>query len=158
MIKKPALAVAIFFLSLQMAIAQAPQAINYQGVVRDAAGLVINAQSLNLRLSVHDITATGTIVYQETHVITTNAFGLFNVKIGQGIAQSGSFSAINWGANNKYIEPEIDLGSGFISMGSSQFVSVPYALYAGNGGSSTSYTSGSGIAISGSVITNTAQT
>lgn len=113
--------------------AQAPQGIKYQGVARNAAGTVLGNQALNVRLSVHDINPTGTVIYRETHNVTTNQFGLYNATIGQGAVLTGVFSSIAWGTGNKYIEQEVDFGSGFVSMGTSQFMSVPYALYASGG-------------------------
>ena len=59
--------------------AQTPQAFNYQGVARNTAGAPMGSTTLGLRLSIHDGSATGPVVYQETHTPTTNAFGLYNV-------------------------------------------------------------------------------
>ncbi len=153
---KQLLLLAFFAICFSGLNAQAPQAFNYQGIARNAAGLPLNNQAITLRLTIHDLTATGTPVYKETHAVTTNQFGLYVVNMGQGLAVSGTFNAINWAVGNKYIEHEVNLGAGFINMGVSQFLSVPYALYSGNS-SAVSYTSGAGIAIvSGSVITNAA--
>lgn len=113
--------------------AQVPQGIKYQGVARNAAGTVLGSQALIVRLSVHDINPTGTVIYRETHNVTTNQFGLYNATIGQGAVLTGVFSSIAWGTGNKYIEQEVDFGSGFVSMGTSQFMSVPYALYSSGG-------------------------
>lgn len=136
--------------------AQAPQKINYQGIARDNAGAPYPNQPLGLRLSIHDISATGTIQYQETHTITTNAYGLYNVAIGTGSVTIGSFPAIGWGAGDKYIQVEIDPtgGNNYIQMGTTQMLSVPYALYAANGGGPT-YSGGTGITISGTTINST---
>ncbi len=155
MMKKQVLVLMLFMISIGGVYAQVPQAIKYQGVARDAGGMILNAQIITVRLSIHDITSTGALVYQESHVVTTNSFGLFNINMGQGTVISGVFSAINWGLNNKYIEQEVDFGSGFVNMGTSQFLSVPYALYSGNA-SSTAYGPGTGISITGTVISNTA--
>lgn len=153
--KKQILVLVLLTLCVSGIYAQAPQAFKYQGVARDAAGAVLNAQAITVRLSIHDVTTAGTTLYQESHVVTTNSFGLFSVNMGQGTVLSGNFSTINWGLNNKYIEQEVDFGSGFVNMGTSQFLSVPYALYSGSSPAS-SYTSGTGIAITGTVISNTA--
>jgi hypothetical protein len=113
--------------------AQVPQAFKYQGVARNSTGNVLSNQPLTVRLSFHDLTPTGTIVYQETHAVTTNSFGLFNVDAGQGSVTGGTFTAINWATGNKYLEQEVDFGTGFLNMGTSQLLSVPYALYAASG-------------------------
>jgi hypothetical protein len=114
--------------------AQAPQSIKYQGIARNASGSALNNQALTVRLSIYNTTATGPLLYRETHAVTTNGFGLYNLNIGQGSALSGTFNVINWGSGAKFIEQEVDFGSGFVSMGTSQFLSVPYALYAETSG------------------------
>ncbi len=115
--------------------AQAPQGINYQAVARNAAGTVIQNQNVSIRLSIHDGSGSGTIVYQETHSATTNQFGLFTVVIGGGSVQQGTFAGINWGSGGgKYLQVELDPngGSSYSNMGTTQMESVPYALYAAN--------------------------
>ena len=122
-------------ISLQ-AIAQTPQGINYQAVVRDANGDVINNQAVGLRIS---ILQNNSIVYQETHAPTTNDFGLANLVIGNGGVVQGVFSAINWSSGTYLVQLELDAlgGTNYVIMGSQQLVSVPYALYAETSGSST---------------------
>jgi len=114
--------------------AGAPQGLNYQAVARNANGVALQNQSVNVRLTIHDTTAGGTIVYQETDPVTTNAFGLFNVVIGQGYVVSGNFTSILWGSAPKFLQVELDPtgGTSFTDMGTTQMQSVPYALYAGN--------------------------
>lgn len=113
--------------------AQAPQALNYQAVARDAGGNILSSQVAAVRYTIHDISAAGATLYQETHNITTNQFGLFTASIGSGSVVSGNFSTIDWSLNAKYLQVEIDLGSGFVDMGTSQLLSVPYALFAASG-------------------------
>ncbi len=122
----------------QHANAQAPQGIPYQAVARDNAGNLIKNQSISLRFSIHDGTETGTVVYSETHSVTTDALGLFSVNIGGG-ASSISFANINWGSGSKFTQVELDVtgGSNYINMGTTKMMSVPYALYAGSTGSLT---------------------
>ena len=138
--------------------AQAPSLMNYQGVARNAAGSPLASTNISLRLTVHDGSATGTSVYQETHSVTTNVFGLYNVSIGAGTVVSGTFAGIAWGTGTKWVQVEIDPagGSSYTSLGASQLLSVPYALYAAagpGGGGVTSVTAGSGL--SGGTITST---
>ena len=117
--------------------AQTPQAINYQGVARDNSGNVLANQAVALRLSILTGSATGTAVYVETHMTTTDGFGLFALRIGQGTVVSGVFGTIDWGSNSCYLKVEIDPAGGTIYqvVGTSQFASVPYALYAQSSGS-----------------------
>ena len=116
--------------------AQVPQQINYQGVARNSVGSVIANQNISLRLSVRQGTTTGPVVYQETRNLKTNSFGLFVIAIGSTGATnvSGVFNSINWGSGAKFLQVEIDPrgSSGFIDMGTSQLLSVPYAIHAGS--------------------------
>ncbi len=118
---------------------QVPDLINYQGIARNSSGATLNSQAVGLRLTIHQTTATGTTVYQETHNPTTNQFGLFTVQIGGGTVVSGTFGSISWGTDAYYLEVEMDEngGTAYSQMGTSQLVSVPYALYAKTSGSST---------------------
>ncbi|HTL82888.1 MAG TPA: hypothetical protein VL651_14340, partial [Bacteroidia bacterium] len=119
--------------------AQAPQAVNYQGIARDGLGNALQNQLLGLELSIHQGTATGTIVYQETFSPTTNQFGLYSVQMGMGTPVSGTFSSINWANGPYFLEVAMDItgGNSYVSAGTSQLISVPYALYAETSGSST---------------------
>jgi hypothetical protein len=113
---------------------QAPEAFKYQSILRDVNGAEISNQTVSLRISVHDNTPNGLIIYQESHQVTTNNFGLFSLSVGLGNPLIGTFSAIDWGTNSKYVQIEADLtgGTNFISFGTSELLSVPYALYAKN--------------------------
>lgn len=115
--------------------AQSPQAINYQGLARDNAGNILANQIISLRLSVLSGTASGTVVYAETHLAISDANGLFALQIGQGTVITGLFSSINWGSENHFLKVEIDQagGSSYTLVGTNQFTSVPYSLYALNG-------------------------
>lgn len=121
-------------LSLQ---AQAPQAIQYQTIIRNAAGEVVMDQAVGLQLTIRKGSTSGTPTYQETHTATTNGFGLVNLQIGRGTPTSGTFSAIDWSAGPYYLEVGLDLtgGSSYTVMGTTQLLSVPYALYAETAGS-----------------------
>jgi hypothetical protein len=124
----------IVFAIVIAAMAQPPQAFKYQVVVRDASGDILSNQAVSLRISIHDGFPSGTVVYQETHYAVTNQFGLVNINIGYGTPVLGSFSSIDWGSGSKYLETELDPtgGSNYTSMGTTQLMSVPYALYSGN--------------------------
>lgn len=140
-------------------LAQAPEGINYQAIARDGNGQIISGQSLTVRCTIKENGPVGTTIYQETHNVSTNDHGLFTLIIGQGSASTGSFNTIDWGNASHFLQIEVDQGNGFIDLGTTQFVSVPYALYAkkaGNGG--TNYNAGTGIDISGDTISNTGDT
>jgi hypothetical protein len=128
--------IGLSFLFSSFLFAQAPQAIKYQAVARDLSGNELANSSVSVRISIHDGSAAGPVVYQETHPVTTNAFGLFTISIGQGTVVTGSFSSIAWSTGNKFLEQEVDFGTGYQNMGTTQLLSVPYALYAETAGSS----------------------
>jgi len=115
--------------------AQAPQATSYQAVIRNSSVNVLSNQLVKVRFSIHDSAANGTVVYQETQTPTTNAQGLINLFAGQGIAVTGTFAGINWGSKSKFLQTEIDItgGNNYTDMGTTQLMSVPYALYSNNG-------------------------
>lgn len=124
-------AIALFFLQTTLH-AQVPQLFNYQGIARDAGGNVLPNRVIGVQLSVLDGGPAGTVVYQETFTDTTNAFGLFSMQVGGGAVVSGTFASINWGTGNKYLQTAIDLtgGTNYSLSGTTQLLSVPYALYA----------------------------
>ncbi|MGK4568894.1 hypothetical protein [Flavobacterium sp. 3HN19-14] len=116
------------------AFAQVPQGISYQAIALNGSGNPVATGNVGIRLSLMDNAATGTVIYTETHTKTTNAQGLFNLVIGQGTVVSGTFAAINWGTNSKFLKVEIDAagGTNYVAVGTTQLLSVPYAMYAGN--------------------------
>ncbi len=113
--------------------AQAPTQIKYQGIARDALGIVIANGTIIVQFDMHTITPTGIIVWTESHTgVTTNQFGLFSINMGSINPITPSL----FGAGSEYMEVSVDFGSGLTSMGTSQLLSVPYALYAETTGSS----------------------
>ena len=131
--KKVILLIAILLVDFGFVAAQAPQGINYQAVARGTTGLELQLTPLVVRLGIYsDLNAT-IQVYEESHAVTTNAFGLFNVVIGQGTQISPTaFNTISWGTGSYFLKVEIDGGTGFTNMGTTQLLSVPYALFAQN--------------------------
>jgi hypothetical protein len=115
-------------------LAQAPQGIPYQAIARNASGVAIANTAVKVRFSIRDSTATGPVKYQETHTPTTSALGLFSVNLGMGTVVSGTFSGINWGKNAKFLQVELDPagGTNYTDLGTTQMMSVPYALQAGS--------------------------
>lgn len=116
--------------------AQAPKLMNYQGVARDASGKTLTDQRISIKISILSADNINTPVYAEEQQVTTNAFGLFAVKIGEGVALSGSMANIDWGSADHFISTELDVENNghYVFMGTSQLLSVPYAFYAEKAG------------------------
>lgn len=117
------------------ALAQTPQAFKYQAVARDMEGNPVTNQQIAVKISILSGSASGTVVYSELHNPVTNSLGLFDLEIGNPAqVLTGSFSAIAWGTATHFMKLEIDPegGSDFLLMGTSQLLSVPYALFAEN--------------------------
>jgi hypothetical protein len=130
----------------QFAIAQTPQGFNYQAVIRDNTGKPKINTNVNLRLSILDGSASGTVLYSETHSTQTNSVGLVNVIVGKGSVLSGNFPTIIW-KKSKFLQVSVDN----VLMGTSELQSVPFAQYA----ETTNLNAGNGIAINGNTVTNT---
>jgi hypothetical protein len=132
--------------------AQAPNLLNYQGVARNAVGNPLPNQSMILRLSVRNLSATGTVVYSETRPITTNLGGLFSVQIGSvgSTSSIGTIAGVNWLVGDKYLQVEIDpaANNNYINLGTVQLVSVPYAFATGNAGTVTTNANLTGVVTS----------
>jgi len=120
--------------------AQAPQGFNYQATVRNSSGALIVNQNVNFKFNIMLNSATSLPVFSETHMAPTDDLGQVNLVIGTGTATTGSFSTINWGTGNYYLGIELNTGSGYVAMGTTQLLSVPYALYANSSGNSQATT------------------
>lgn len=114
----------------------APQGFNYQSIVRDANGDPLANQTVVLLFSIRSGAPNGPVAYSEKQTISTNDFGLVNLIVGQGgVPLQGDFATINWGGGAKYLTVALETSPNvFDELGSSQLMSVPYALYAQNGG------------------------
>ena len=122
---------AFFTLSLHLLIssflwAQAPQGIPYQAVMRNADGSVMASSAVSLTFMIHDGSATGTVVYQESHALTSNTQGLVSCVVGNGVVSQGNFANINWSSGSKFLHVMM----GTTDLGTQQLLSVPYALHA----------------------------
>jgi hypothetical protein len=129
--KKALTHLALLFIFASLANAQAPEGINYQAVVRDASGQPLAASTkVSLKFTIHDGSASGSPVFTEIDSARTNQFGLVTLVIGN----VSSLTAVNWGSGAKFLQVELDPsgGSNFTDMGTSQMMSVPYALFSGN--------------------------
>lgn len=133
----PFLLSAILMLGLHVELkAQAPQKFNYQGIARDLDGNPLANHILGLKLSILSTSDAIVSEYQETQVVKTNEFGLYTLQIGNGIALNGELAFVKWESGNKYLNVAIDPNGGadYQDAGTTQLLSVPYALYAERSG------------------------
>lgn len=149
--KKTLLLSALYMLLLTAVKAQIPPAaFNYSAVARNAQNNPIANTTIGIQITILKTSALGTAVYSENHFVNTDQFGLFNLTVGGGAVQSGSMSTIDWSNDNYYLKVGMDAngGTNFLTMGTTQLLSVPYALYAksagtvsggGSGGNFTHY-------------------
>jgi hypothetical protein len=113
-------------------VSQVPEKISYQAVVRDANNNLLTSTTIGMKISVLSGTATGTAVYVEVQKPTTNINGLVSIEVGSGTVLSGNFTTIDWAKGPYFIKTEIDPlgGVNYTISGTSQFITVPYAMYA----------------------------
>ncbi|MEG0925513.1 beta strand repeat-containing protein [Chryseobacterium sp.] len=123
---------------LFMGLSQAPEKMSYQAVVRNGSGQILSNQAIAIRLSILQGSAAGPSVYSERLTGNTNVNGLVTLEIGTGTVLSGTFSTIDWPSGNYYLKTETDPSGGttYTITGTSQLLSVPYAMYAKSAGSS----------------------
>mgnify|MGYP006074371111 CR=1 FL=1 len=126
----------LFFLLATVSIlAQTPERMSYQAVLRDASNILLTNQQVGIQISILQTTITGSAVYTETQTATTNINGLVSLEIGSGTS-SDDFSAIDWSAGPYFIKTATDAsgGSNYSIIVTSQLLSVPFALYAKTAG------------------------
>jgi hypothetical protein len=117
--------------------AQAPQKMSYQAVIRNSSNALVSSTAVSMRISILQGSTSGTAVYVETQAATTNANGLVSIEIGAGTVVTGTFAGIDWSAGPYFIKTETDPagGSSYSITGTSQLLSVPYALSAASASS-----------------------
>ena len=117
-------------------LAQAPQKLSYQAVIRDSGGNLIVSAPVGMQISILLGSSSGSSIYTESQSTTTNANGLISIEIGSGTVLAGTFSGINWATGPYFIKTEIDPtgGSSYSITSTSELNSVPYALYAEKSG------------------------
>ncbi len=117
---------------------QAPDRLSYQAVIRNNSNVLVTNQSVGMRISILQGAANGTPVYVETQTQSTNVNGLISLEIGGGTVVSGSMGTIDWANGPYFVKTETDPsgGTNYTIDGTTQLLSVPYALYAANSGSS----------------------
>ncbi len=136
--KKLILILLTLAISISVAKAQSPEKMSYQAVIRDNSNNLVTTISVGMQISILQGSITGTAVYVETHSPTTNDNGLVSLEIGSGTVVSGIFDTIDWTNGPYFIKTETDANGGttYTITGTSQLLSVPYALYAKTSGSS----------------------
>ena len=119
--------------------AQAPQGFNYQATVRNSSGALIINQNVYFKFNIMLNSQTSVPVYTETHYVPTDDLGQVNLVVGQGTATPGAFAGINWASGTYYLGIELSTtnATSYVAMGTTQLLSVPYALYANSAGSTT---------------------
>ncbi|MCB0522470.1 MAG: tail fiber domain-containing protein [Lewinellaceae bacterium] len=113
------------------AMAQSPEMLNYQAVLRNSAGDISQNQNVNVDFTIHSGSPTGPSVYSEMHNTTTNEYGLVNLQIGKGTGATGNFANIDWSSNSYFLQVRVDGANA----GTQELASVPYSLYAARAGS-----------------------
>ncbi|MBK0368814.1 hypothetical protein [Flavobacterium agrisoli] len=126
-----ALLILLFALAPKL-VAQSPEKMSYQAIVRAQDNSLVVSSKIGMKISVLQGSTSGIIVYQETHFKTTNSNGLVSLEIGTGSVITGDFSKIAWEKGPYFIETQVDVkgGSSYNIIGSTQLLSVPYALHA----------------------------
>ncbi|MFK7935997.1 MAG: hypothetical protein AB8G22_20960 [Saprospiraceae bacterium] len=125
-----------FLLLFSIAVfAQSPQLFSYQGLARDGGGTPFVNQNISLRISIVQSSPTGQTIFQETHNTVTNSVGIFSIQVGGGTPNMNSLADVNWSEGAHFLKTELDAlgGTNYEMVGITQLISVPYALYAGNG-------------------------
>jgi len=135
-----ALSTIYFLLCTFYSQAQSPQRFNYQGIARDAKGNPLAKQTMSLKLAILPTADATQPEYEEIQTVTTNEFGLYTLQIGNGTPMLGEMKTVKWESGNKYIRVAMDPtgGQNFTDAGTTQLLSVPYALYADRAGSAKS--------------------
>jgi hypothetical protein len=123
----------LFFLIGALGFTQAPEKFTYQSVIKNSSGYLLKNQEIGLRISILFNSSNGMSVYSEEHSVESNSNGLVTLIIGEGVT-SDVFNDIDWGNGEYYLKVEVDPEGGlnYTMNQSSQLLSVPYALYAGN--------------------------
>ena len=126
----------IISFNINAQVQQVPQGFNYQATVRNLSGDLVMNQNVYFKFNILQGSQTAIPSYVEEHFVPTDDLGQVSLVIGQGSSTIGDFSELNWSLGSYYLGIEIDTntGTGYVAMGTTQFFSVPYALYAENAG------------------------
>ena len=142
------------FFCLTFSYAQSPEKFTYQSIIKNSSGYLLKSQDVGLKISVLFNSSNGIAVYSEEHTVESNDNGLVTLIIGDGIS-SDVFSDIDWGAGEYFLKVEVDPEGGvnYVMEQTSQLLSVPYALYAGNSGSNLNLLGQDYINLTGQTLT-----
>ena len=129
--KKQYLICVIFLNLCNLCLSQTPQFFKYQAIASDKDGKVLTNKRISLRVNIIEGSASGVVVYSETHSETTNQLGMAYIPLGSGKVVKGDFSNIDWSSNSFYIQIEMDEkgGKAYQMMGTPRLFSVPYSMY-----------------------------
>ncbi|AXG68307.1 head domain of trimeric autotransporter adhesin [Kordia sp. SMS9] len=142
----------LLIIALLFCVISYAQNFNYQAVVRDASNTPVANQSIGVLVRIIEGSPTGSVVYNETHTVTSNAQGVITLPVGGGTS-GANFLAINWSSQNQWIDIQVDItgGTSYVQLGTSKLQFVPYAMYALNSGEAGN----AGIfAVNGGVVSN----
>jgi hypothetical protein len=89
-------------------LAQSPQKISYQAVIRNSSDQLVTEKQVGMQISILKGTADGSPVYTETQTPTTNANGLVSIEIGAGTVVDGDFTNVDWSDGPYFIKTETD--------------------------------------------------
>ena len=128
----------VLLFAVQSLFAQIPQGFNYQATVRNQTGELLTNEYVGIRFHIVQGTEQNNPVYSEFHYESTDDLGSLHLMIGQGTVEAGDFNQIDWSLGDYHMGIEINTGDGFIDMGTTQLMSVPFALYALNSGTTNS--------------------
>ena len=117
-----------FAFYLLPAFGQSPNGMTYQAVIRNSSDQLVSNTTIGIQISILQGSVSGTVVYSEIQTPMTNANGLISIEVGNG----NGFDTINWANGPYFIKAEVDLagGTNYAITGTSQLLSVPYALHA----------------------------
>ena len=129
---KKILTIVFLFFSVFLSFAQNETGIPYQGILRDVTGSELSNTSVDVQAIIRKLSINGQIIFSESHNVVTDEFGYFQIVIGTGNVNTSfpNFSEINWASDLKFLQIQVNTGSGFVDLGTSQLLSVPYALFA----------------------------
>jgi hypothetical protein len=129
----------LFIVSSIPIFSQSPQSFKYQTVCRDQNGALLVNQLVSFKMSIVQDSPSGNVVYSETHQVATNDFGVVNIAIGNGSVVQGNFSSIDWANHSFFVKVDYDRygQNNYQFMGTSELLSVPFALYANKAKEST---------------------
>ena len=131
---KKSFVVFLFITLVGFLFGQSLEGFNYQAVIRNSDGSILANKVIGARITILQGGTNGTSVCTEAFNETTNDYGLVNLKIGSSNKQS--FENIDWSDGSFFLKIDIDLNGGtdYKTMGTSQLLSVPFALYAKKSG------------------------